>query len=376
MKKFTICIFAFAAFLGGTLLGQNQARDITGTWQGTLHAGTDLRTVLKISKADGGALKAVFYSIDQGGQAITVSSISVQGSTVKFAVAAIGGNYEGKLSNTDGTTITGTWTQGPNPLALELTLANDKTAWTIPEPPPPQKMMAADANPGFEVATIKPAKEGGGTTFRVGNGGLVTSTNTSLSFLIQFAYGIHPRQLAKGPAWIETEKYDIVAKPDTEGIPGFRQLMTMVQKLVADRFQLTFHNEKKELPVYAITVAKTGAKLTLDESNPNGLPGYGGDGRGGMRVVNSTIAEFASFALSPRMEQPVVDQTGLGSARYDFVLKFTPDAAVGAPPPPANPDAPPDIFAAMLQQLGLKMESTKALVDVFVIDHVEKPSDN
>ena len=123
MKKFTISIFAFAAFLGGTLLGQNQARDITGTWQGTLHAGTDLRTVLKISKADGGALKAVFYSIDQGGQAIPVSSISVQGSTVKFAVAAIGGNYEGKLSNTDGTTITGTWTQGPNPLALELTLA-------------------------------------------------------------------------------------------------------------------------------------------------------------------------------------------------------------------------------------------------------------
>ena len=107
MKKFTICIFAFAAFLGGTLLGQNQARDITGTWQGTLHAGTDLRTVLKISKADGGALKAVFYSIDQGGQGIPVSSISLQGATVKFSIAAIGGNYEGKLANTDGTLITG-----------------------------------------------------------------------------------------------------------------------------------------------------------------------------------------------------------------------------------------------------------------------------
>jgi uncharacterized protein (TIGR03435 family) len=75
------------------------------------------------------------------------------------------------------------------------------------------------------------------------------------------------------------------------------------------------------------------------------------------------------------MEQPVVDQTGLGPARYDFVLKWTPDAAAGAQPP-ANTEAPPDIFTAMLQQLGLKMESTKALVDVFVIDHVEKPSDN
>jgi uncharacterized protein (TIGR03435 family) len=376
MKKLTICaLVPVVALSGGTLLAQNQAKDITGTWQGTLHSEKDLRIVLKISKAEAGGLKAIFYSIDQGGQGIPVSSIGLQGSTVKFAVAAIGGNYEGKLSNTDGTTIAGTWTQGLNPLALELTLANDKTAWTIPEPPPPPKMMAADANPGFEVATIKPAKEGGGTTLRVGNGGLVTSDNTSLSFLIQFAYGIHPRQLAKGPAWIETEKYDIVAKPDTAGVPGFRQLMTMVQKLISDRFQLTFHTEKRELPVYAITLAKTGAKLTRDENNPNGLPSYNGGGPGGMRVENSTIAEFASFALSPRMEQPVVDQTGLGPARYDFVLKWTPDAAAGAQPP-ANTEAPPDIFTAMLQQLGLKMESTKALVDVFVIDHVEKPSDN
>lgn len=116
MKKFTLWVIAMAALLGGVLLAQDH--DITGTWQGTLHAGKDLRTVLKISKADGGGLKAIFYSIDQGGQGIPVSAITLQGNTFKFAIAAIGGTYEGKLSNTDATAITGMWSQGgPTPLA-------------------------------------------------------------------------------------------------------------------------------------------------------------------------------------------------------------------------------------------------------------------
>src|SRR5580658_7980439 len=103
-------MMALAALLGGALLAQD--KDITGTWQGTLHAGKDLRTVLKISKGDKGGLAAVFYSIDQGGQGIPVGSITLQGSTFKFAIPAIGGTYEGKLANTDGTAITGFWSQG------------------------------------------------------------------------------------------------------------------------------------------------------------------------------------------------------------------------------------------------------------------------
>src|SRR3984885_7029335 len=99
--------------------------------------------------------------------------------------------------------------------------------------------------------------------------------------------------------------------------------------------------------------------------------------------VNSTITEFISFVLNASPGLPVVDQTGLGSARYNFILKWTPDASQSQPgrmaagaPPADNADAPPDIFTAMQQQLGLKLESTKALVDVMVIDHVEKPSPN
>ena len=114
MKKLMLGVIAFAAFSGDVLLAQ----DMTGAWQGTLHAGKDLRVVIKISKVDGGGLKAVMYSIDQGGQPIP-ATVTRQGSTVKISVPAVGGAYEGKL-DPDGTLIVGSWTQGPNPLPLNL----------------------------------------------------------------------------------------------------------------------------------------------------------------------------------------------------------------------------------------------------------------
>jgi uncharacterized protein (TIGR03435 family) len=121
----------------------------------------------------------------------------------------------------------------------------------------------------------------------------------SLAYLMKFAYEVHPRQITKGPAWLDSDKYDLTAKPDIEGQPSLKQMRVMVQKLLADRFQLTFHREKMELPVYAVTVAKGGPKLTRNDSNPDGNPGYGG-GPAGMRVINSTIAEFISFGRSDR----------------------------------------------------------------------------
>src|ERR1700761_9700631 len=128
MKTSMLLLTALAVTSGAAF-----AQDITGTWQGTLHAGqNDLRTVIKISK-DGATLKGMMYSIDQGGQGIPMTNISVQAGTVKFAIPAVGGSYEGKLANTDATSINGFWTQGgPKPLPLDLTLANEKTAWTIP----------------------------------------------------------------------------------------------------------------------------------------------------------------------------------------------------------------------------------------------------
>jgi uncharacterized protein (TIGR03435 family) len=378
-KAMMVVATALVAVCVGALLAQD--RDISGTWQGTLHAGKDLRTVLKISKGDGGALKGTFYSIDQGGQ-WPVSSISLQGTTFKFAIAAVGGTYEGKLANTDATAITGFWSQGgPNSLALDLTLANDKTAWTIPEPPPPVVPMAADATPTFEVATIKPSKpDAPGKAFQL-RGRNFSTLNTTLTDLITFAYDLQPRQVTGGPAWMETDKYDLAAVPDKPGAPNTKQLKTMVQKLLTERFQLTFHHDKKELTVFAITVAKTGLKLTPSVNTSNGVPGLFFRGLGNLPVTNATIADFAGVMQTAVLDRPVIDQTGL-TGRYDFVLLWTPDETQfggrgGQAPPPANGGtAPPDLFTAMQQELGLKMDSVKAPVDVLVIDKVEKPSEN
>ena len=379
MKRLILWVIAVTALSGSAL----QAQNITGTWQGTLKSGPqDLRLAIKISLEDA-KLKAVSYAVDMPGQVVNASVITQNGSTVKMTFPQVNGSYEGKLS-ADGNTITGTFNQG-QPLPLNLARATPETAWTIPEPPPPPKLMPADAKPAFEVATIKPAKPEERFSLLVNRSGMLNTTSTSLSDLLKFAYDLHPRQITNGPAWLESEKFDVTGKPDTAGMPSINQLKMMLQGLLADRFELKFHRDRKELSAYAITIAKSGVKMTKDEDNPNGLPTFGVGPRT-MNIRNSTMAEFANILQASILEQPVVDQTGLGAARYDFILKWTPDAAqtsrFGPPPggnaPPAadDPDAPPDLFLAFEQQLGLRLQSTKAPVDVLVIEHVEKPSAN
>ena len=334
---------------------------------------------MKITKADGGAWKAVFYSIDRGGGAgIPANTVTLQGSALKISFLEMGGSYEGKLS-ADGQSISGTWTQN-QPLPLNLQRATDETAWTIPAPPPPQKPMAADADPSFEVATIKPTKPGAqGMHYAIGPRRFSTF-NTSLINLMTFAYRIQPKQIVGAPPWAESDKYDLLAEPDGEGQPNQRQWQEMVQKLLADRFKLALRHDKKKLSVYALIVGKNGPKLTKNEGPPNSPPYMLFRGPGDLPVRNATMADFAGL-MQINLDRPVVDQTGL-KGRFDFVLKWTPDESqvggrgIQVPPPADNADAPPDLFTAIQEQLGLKLESTKAPVDVIVIDHVEKPSPN
>jgi uncharacterized protein (TIGR03435 family) len=154
----------------------------------------------------------------------------------------------------------------------------------------------------------------------------------------------------------------------------------MLQKLLADRFKLAFHHDKKELPVYALVVAKGGPKLTKSEADANATPSLLFRGLGTLPVRNATIADFAGVMQAAVLDRPVVDQTGL-TGRYDFVLTWTPDetqfGGLGVKvPPPSENAAAPDLFTAIQQQVGLKFEPTKASVDVIVIDKVEKPSEN
>jgi uncharacterized protein (TIGR03435 family) len=359
----------------------NTAQTIADTWQGTLHAGQDLRTVVKISKADDGGYKAVFYSIDQGGAVIPVTKITLDGTTVKMAITMIGGTYEGKLSP-DGKSITGTWSQGQNPLPLNLTRATPETEWTIPPPPPVLPPMDANASPTFEVATIKPSKPDDQRKAIIVQGRRMHIINQPLSRMISFAYGVQVKQIIGLPAWADTDKYDIDAEPDGEGMPNDKQWKGMIQKLIVQRYKFTFHQDKKELSVYVLSVAKTGAKLTKSEGDPNGLPGLFFRGRpGDLGVRNANMADFVGLLQGAVLDRPVVDQTGL-TGRFDFSLNWTPDdsqfAGMGAkiPPPTDSANAPPSLYTAIQEQIGLKLDATKALADVIVIDHVEKPSEN
>ena len=360
------------------------AQNIGGTWQGTLQTPQRaLRLVMKVTRANDESLRAVFYSIDQNGQGIPGGAVSLQGATFKTTIPAISGSYEGKLS-ADGNTINGTFTRDA-PVPLTFVKATPSTEWAIPEPPPPPRVMAADAKPLFDVASIKPSDPNSrGQAINVGRGGgnAFSTLNTPLSELVKFAYGIHGKQVTGGPSWFESDKFDILAKPDTPGVPNVTQLRSMVQKLLAERFGLEFHREKKELSAYVITVDKGGLKITKVEGNRGNLPGFGSRGPGAIGVRNSTMSEFAGFLQARLLERPVVDQTGL-TDRYDFTVEFKPDppppAANGEPNPPPLPqniEDRPDLLTAMRQQLGLKIESGKAPVEVLVIDKVTKPTAN
>jgi uncharacterized protein (TIGR03435 family) len=360
--------------------------DISGDWQGTLTPpnGKALRTIVKIAKGDKGGWTAKFYSIDQGAQPFPINSVTLDGSTVKFTIDMIGGSYTGTL-NSDQNAIAGNWTQGATPLAMTLVRATKETAWEIPAPPPPMKRMPADANPAFDVATIKP-NDSGGANMRGLNfdGHNFRTNNSSLVDLISFAYDVQKKQIVNVPDWADKDRYDILAVPDTDGLPTVDQMKIMVRKLLTERFKLTFHHDKREMSAFVLTVAKTGPKMTVNDSKGPG-PGFGlQPNASGVNVPvrNASMQEFSNTLQSMVLDRPVVNQTGL-EGKYDFVIKFTPDDSMFNGHPPTLPtkadttaEASPSLFDAVQQQLGLKLEAQKTAVDVIAIDRVEKPSAN
>jgi uncharacterized protein (TIGR03435 family) len=197
--------------------------------------------------------------------------------------------------------------------------------------------------------------------------------------LIFFAYGLHTSQIIGAPAWFATDLYDIEAIPDIEGVPSVRQQNMMLQKLLADRFQLKFHHEQRELPVYVVTVAKDGPKMTKDPGSPDDDIDFSINDLGDLTVRNLTMARFVAWFQGFVTDKPVVDRTKL-TDRYDFTLKWAPDDSQfaqfrdsSAQPLPQD-DTMPNLTTAFQQQLGLKFESATTLDDVIVIDHIEKPS--
>jgi hypothetical protein len=260
MNRTPLCILAALLCAAPAL----HAQKLAGTWQGTLADGKDsLRVVVKITDDDR-RLKGALYSIDQGGDPMALSSISLQGGTLNFAIALINGHFSGTVS-ADANSIAGQWIQGSKPTPLTLVRASKDAAWEIPKP---NASMARDANPSFEVATIKPSKPGEDGAGYSLDGRHVSTENTSLDNLIGYAYDIHRKQIAAAPDWADSDKFDIAGVPDLPGEPSDLQMKLMVQKLLADRFQLKFHREKRELSVYVLSVAKNGPKNLTKSAAP------------------------------------------------------------------------------------------------------------
>jgi Protein of unknown function (DUF3738) len=310
VQRLLLSILVLSAFSGGALLAQN----ITGTWQGTLkvngpNGSVDLRLVMKISRADDESLKGIFYSIDQGGAPVNATGVTLKGSAVKISIAQLNGTFEGNLGG-DGNTIRGKWTQGADALPLNLVRATDQTAWEIPPPPPPPAVMPVTAKPEFAVATIKPSNpnsQGTGYGFR---GREVITVNTSVNWLITLAYSLHAHQILGGPGWLDSENYDVTGRPDTPGQPSRDQLKLMIQKLLADRFQLKFHMEKKEMKAYTITVLKTGAKIAVSQADPNSSPGVGfGRAPGGAMTFNVRNAILGGECFAGQSPRPACYQS-------------------------------------------------------------------
>ncbi len=243
----------------------------------------------------------------------------------------------------------------------------------------------------FEAASIKPSAPQEMGRIRVGismlPGGRISMTGVTVKELMKQAYGIRDFQIVGGPAWLGTERYDVTAKP--EDAANQEQVKLMVQALLADRFKLQFHRETKELPTYALVVAKGGSKLKPYVEPERDSRGSGGGGGGMMRMMRGGHFEangvpLAALAnqLSQVLGRSVIDKTEL-KGDYDFKLDWTPDENQpglmklpgGEAPPPSSGDGV-SIFAAVQEQLGLKLESTKGPVEILIVDRAEKASEN
>lgn len=237
-------------------------------------------------------------------------------------------------------------------------------------------IVGGQVTPAFDVATVK--KSGSEVVSRrfTIQGRRFVTVHTSLADLIQYAYGLHPRQMAKGPKWLESDKFDVVGSTSSDREPTEQEWMKMMANLLASRFRLRFHLEKREMAVYAIVVARDGPKLKSSDGSPNGAGSVGFHGRGQLVATNSKVEDLAWELQSAVVDRPVVDRTGLTS-RFNFTFTWTPDEFQKSNLAGQAPTSDvPDLFTAIQQQLGLRLEATKSPVDVMVVDHLERPSEN
>jgi uncharacterized protein (TIGR03435 family) len=232
-------------------------------------------------------------------------------------------------------------------------------------------------SPAFEAASVKVSSPGEQVRMRR-EPGRITISNFSLRAMVRYAYDVQETQILGGPAWFDSERWDIAATAGREITEDERR--RMLQTLLNDRFRMTIRHDSKELPVYALVVAKNGSKLTPGKAgNPErvemGVSGAGLHQMRGQSVPLSTMAKV----LSGPSGRIVIDRTGLAGS-FDYQLEWVPDPANmpminGAKPDGSKLDGP-SIFTAVQEELGLRLEATKGPVEILVIESAEKATEN
>ena len=213
--------------------------------------------------------------------------------------------------------------------------------------------------PVFEAASIKPSKEFSGRHWD-SHPGTISLRGHSLKSLICVAYHVKESQVSGGPKWLDDDRFDINAK--AEGPAEDPQLLAMLQTLLAERFQLVFHHEEKIGSAFALVAAKSGLKIQPVEAE-----GSRSSGSKGRIVAKGVSMEKLAEILSRQAGAPVSDMTG-ATGVYNFTLEWSTEGDAA--------DIQSALFAALQQQLGLKLEMRKLPVDLLVIDRAEKPSEN
>jgi uncharacterized protein (TIGR03435 family) len=241
----------------------------------------------------------------------------------------------------------------------------------------------------FDVATIKlaaPEDLHAGRYIRMQSAHRFQAKNYTAKGLIAAAYDLNPKMISGGPVWQGEDRYDVVAATPGESRPSYDDQMRMLRKLLNDRFNLRFHRGRQEFAVYSITVAKGGPKLNSSTAPPDEpynvtstlFPAAsGGIDHARLPARNITIGQFASVLQRAILDRPVVDNSGL-TGRYDFDLEWTPDESqFGGQLPPGPPDSgKPGLFAALAQQVGLRIEATRSTIETLIIDRLDRPSAN
>lgn len=218
--------------------------------------------------------------------------------------------------------------------------------------------LEAVGSAAFEAASVKSNNSGARAGSVRATPGRMAGSNASVKMLLQEAFNVNSYQISGGPSWLDSDRFDVEAK--AEGGRTEDQMRPMLQNILAERFKLLVHRETKEMQVSALMIAKGGFKLhELKAGEPASVPPPPREDAAGMIVRTGPVSDLAAI-LTGAVGVPVIDETGL-RGRYLFNVVWGPGE---------------DMVTVILEQLGLKFETQKALIEILVIDHLEKPSGN